>query len=93
MQIALPLLVGQHPGVPFQVSRFSSVRVRQVRGELVRHCVQASAGQCTPLAPAPVARVRWELVQDCRLPERQRVQAAVPADQRDDQASATFLVA
>jgi hypothetical protein len=82
-----------HRGVQFQVSRFSSVPVRQVRVGRVRLCVRASAGQCIPHVPALAARVPWELAQDCRLPERLRVPAAVPADPLVVQVRDTFLVA
>ncbi len=88
-----PLRTVLRPGVQFPVSRFSSVRVRQVRAERVRRYVRANVVRCTRHAPDLVVRVLWELAQACRLPERLRVQAAVRAAQRADRASATFLVA
>jgi len=92
LQIAQWLTV-LHPGVRFRVSRFFSVRVRQVRVGRVRRSVQASEDRCIPRAPALRVRVPWELVQGCRLRERQRVRAAVRVVQRVVPVNVTFLVA
>ena len=80
-------------GVPFPVNRSFSGHVRQVRVERVRHCVRVSAGQCIPLAPAPVAHVRWELVQACPHREHLLVPEAVQVVRPAVQVSAMFLVA
>jgi hypothetical protein len=89
--VRLPTVL--RPGVLFQVSRFSSVRAHQVRVGHVLRSVQASEDRCIPRAPALRVRVPWELVQGCRLRERQRVRAAVRVVQRVVPVNVTFLVA
>ena len=77
---------------PCLANRFFSggLRLRaQVRAQLVRRCVLASAGRCIQHGRPPRERVRWVWARHCRLRERRGL-AAVRAGQRDGPVSAMF---